>query len=29
MEFSHFAETPRNIADDVLAKYKAMKALKD
>lgn len=29
MEFSHFAETPRNIADDVLTKYKAMKALKD
>lgn len=29
MEFSHFAETPRNIADDVLSKYKAMKALKD
>lgn len=29
MEFSHFAETPRNIADDVLAKYKAMKAEKD
>ncbi len=29
MEFSHFSETPRNIADEVLAKYKAMKAEKD
>lgn len=26
MEFSHYTETPRNIAEDVLAKYKAMKA---
>lgn len=29
MEFSHFAETPKNIAEDVLTKYKAMKAVKD
>jgi elongation factor G len=26
MEFSHYTETPRNIAEEVLAKYKAMKA---
>lgn len=29
MEFSHFSETPKNISEDVLAKYKAMKAEKD
>ncbi len=29
MEFSHFAETPKNISEDVLTKYKAMKAQKD
>lgn len=29
MEFSHFTETPKNISEDVLAKYKAMKAEKN
>lgn len=29
MEFSHYSETPKNIAEDVLAKYKAMKAEKN
>jgi elongation factor G len=29
MEFSHYTETPKNISEDVLAKYKAMKAEKD
>lgn len=29
MEFSHFAETPRNISDDVLAKYAKARAEKD
>ncbi|MBM3918700.1 MAG: elongation factor G [Sphingomonadales bacterium] len=29
MEFSHYTETPKNISDDVLAKYKAMKAEKN
>ncbi len=29
MEFSHYSETPKNIAEEVLAKYKAMKAEKN
>jgi elongation factor G len=29
MEFSHYTETPKNISEDVLAKYKAMKAEKN
>lgn len=29
MEFSHFAETPKNIADEVLAKYAKARAEKD
>ncbi len=29
MEFSHYSETPKSIAEDVLAKYKAMKAEKN
>jgi elongation factor G len=29
MEFSHFAETPKNISDEVLAKYAKARAEKD